>query len=250
MAFTVFFRFISENGTSWRGAFAGATIAAPVFEVSKILFVFLAQWVFSKCSSDALGLILSAFLGVPICLIATVLIVFAGKFSEVFATAKGVTEADGKTIDGSFQYEFKSTREVAIMGMVELTRKFLTSNIEASQVGITVSHLADIADIPLNRSHAIITHLESVGLVKVFRDNNEVTAVLSFSPDKMTLNKILERIEMRQIQELRRDSVTHWFWNEYEAALSERFEHITIRSLAEKDAAVVPTDAKKSAGAK
>lgn len=235
LAFAALYKIINGLSVSYRSSFYGGFWAAVLFEIVKTALV--ATTTFQMTFSSPVGtfLVYSLLMCIGFVFISGAL-VFGNHVAYTDQNRAILEEMDVP----HQKYELRPMREIALVALLEMTRRFyLKNNNTEAVLGLDALDLSKIALITPQRSSKVIRLLESVGLIKIIQDDYRETAILKIHPENLSLDEFIGRLEQRvtskslNVPAPLQDPSSTWFWQEYERALKDRFGSLSLKDLAE-----------------
>lgn len=240
VAFTLTYKLIIGPGLSWRSAASGGYWAAIGFEGVKGIFMRLTFFHVEFAQSMGGMLIVQEMLVFSCAVLTACVFLFGNHMAYIdeyrFLFSMGYEEYKSS--------EPRPAREIALVGLVEITRRLLDKTADPRNrdlpLGLDALELAQLARTTPERAKQIMALLDGVGIVTIIQEKQREAAILKFLPEKLTLDEFLARLEQRVTPEKLNlpirldDPVNSWFWNEYSNALESRFGKLTLRDLAQK----------------
>ncbi|MBL6990086.1 MAG: hypothetical protein ISR65_09925 [Bacteriovoracaceae bacterium] len=230
LAFSVLYKVFSKD-LSLMCFTTGAFWAALVFEVSKaVLTTFIdlafAQDIITTTLVLSFSIVLWSFI-ISVGVNLGVRITFLTSNPE--ATSLDPYEKSSK--------ELRATKEIALVGIIEIARRFMDPDQSHIGLGITADELAKISKVSPQRASEVLELLDDASIVKLVNDGNNDIGVLVSSPDHILLLDFIEKIEIKAgkdgLNTLLNNEANNWFWNEYYKTLNKRFRNLTLKDLIE-----------------
>lgn len=244
-SFAFVYKLFSKGTLEWRSCWMGSFWATLFFEVTKNLYFVVSMWQAKTqpIAATAFTFIFATFFWT---FLSALYILYGGKIAFVFQNLdvfENLKSVFSQEIANSHQAEDRSlrpTREVALICLLDLTSKFLQfpKDGDIKEVGIDANQLSKLAYVDPEKAKKVLIHLQDVGLLTILHDGVREIGILRFSPDKVTIEEFLGRIERRygkNIPQPLQFSANQWFWNEYSKALKTHFEGVNLRQLYERD---------------
>jgi len=235
VSFTIIYRVLNNGDLKWESAAVGAIWPTLCFEFFKNFFLVimaLQEHSITTIIVGMLSLVTFSFIS-SFFLIVGANIAYIHQYKSI---------GDGSQLKRLETTEPRPTREIALACLLEITRRFLQKDQAENvpHIGIDPGELAFIAETSPKRAQHVLGLLDKVGLVKIVQEEERQAAILRFSPEKLTLDEFLARIESRiasphmEIPQPLKDESNQWFWKEYAATLNDRFGSLTLKTLAER----------------
>lgn len=244
-SFGFVYKIFSKGTMGWRSSFVGAVWAALSFEITKNLFFAITLWQVGS-QPIAASAVITMFLMVGWLIFSAFSFIMGAKISYVYEhkdvfghlETYYIHQHDEEFIETK---ELRPLREISLICLIELTKKFCQVPIDGKMedVGIDPNELAKLTFVGPERAKDVMSHLNEVGLITILHDGVRELAILRFSPEKITLEEFLGRIERRlgkNLPEPLEYTANQWFWKQYSAGISEKFGHLTLHQLFEKGA--------------
>jgi hypothetical protein len=251
-AFYMVYKLLSKGAYSFKVALVSAVWAAVAFEITKYLFLFF----LSKQASGPLATgVIVTFLLVWLWLVSISFIyAFCARIGYYYQFMQILSRENHEALKYS---NSRAMREISLICLVEMTKRFYSNNKKgmlpsAHNLGLDVNDLCNFALITPARARDVIFHLNTVGLVQILQDSEREIAVLRFSPDSLTLEDFISRIEGRTNPPTLPAHVPQylsnkWFWSEYSKMLKNSFGGLTLKDLLDME---IKGDPKKSLASK
>jgi len=235
LAFGALYKIINGLSISYRSSFYGSFWASIFFEVVKTSLVATTTYQMSFSSPIGTFLVYAILLCIGFVFVSGAL---------VFGNHVAYTDQNRAILEKMEvphqKSELRPTREIALVALLEMTRRFYIKNGNTEAVlGLDALDLAKIARITPHRGTHIIRLLENVGLVKIIQDGHRETAILKVHPENLSLDEFIARLEQRVLAKSLnvpaplQDPSNTWFWQEYERAMKDRFGSLSLKDLAE-----------------
>lgn len=228
------YKMLSKGVFSWQSAFRAGTWAGVLTDVTKLaLLAFLVRQ--GSVSPFAAIMIATIFTSLWLIFVAIVFsfgarVGYYCEFRELFSDNK---------IEYLNKSEARPAREIGLIGLLELTRRYYSTRDGmglGETIGLSLGELCHLVIVTPARAKEVMEHITKVGLVKIFMDNEREVLVLNFSPERLTLNDFLSRLEIRpgiDVQGLTQFYANRWFWEQYYQVLKKNFGQMSIKDLYE-----------------
>jgi len=233
--FAFIYRMLAKNVFSWPSALRAGFWAGVLIDVSKLVLF----WGMSKQGGlDPFAAILTSFIFVVLWfLVVSFIFVFCARigyyyeFSSIF---------EGKGWQFLKDAGHRPTREITLVTLLEMSRRYFSNRDGAGSdvTGLYLTDMCRLVAITPARAKQVVEHIVDVGLVKVFIDHDREILMLNFSPERLTLNEFMNRIERSSsgtIETLDIFPANKWFWDQYGKALQRNFGSLTISDLYNMD---------------
>lgn len=229
IAFAIVYKSYTERTVEWSSLLKAAIPAAVTFELSKHAFLGFSFWLMSAPPVAAVFTLANLTFGWN--LFTALVFLVGGSLLHVMQYSHNFEELE--TIQESSHEGLKAMREVSLIALAEATKRFLQH--DGASMGVDAEELAEWTHISERRAQHVLDHLEDVGLVKQVTDKyGQQMAILTLSPDMVSLKEIIDSIEQRNTHTSERHSYALWFWDQYCQAIDERFARVSLRDLVEQ----------------
>jgi len=233
--FAFIYRMLSKNVFSWSSALKSGFWAGVVVDATKIVLL----WGMSKQGGlEPFAAILTSFIFVVLWFIVVSFVFtfcarigYYHEFSTIF---------EGKGLQFLKSAGHRPLREITLVTLLEMSRRYYSNRdgAENNAAGLYLSDMCRLVAITPARAKQVVEHIVDVGLVKVFTDHEREILMLNFSPERLTLNEFMNRIERSSagtFETLDIFPANKWFWDQYGKALQRNFGSLTIYDLYNMD---------------
>lgn len=225
----IIYKTYSDKYAQWSGIFMIAAPLALVIEVSKHLVI---EGAFASFQAPLMA---AAFSLTALVFSWNLVTAYCFSFGAhwVYVQSHWESESPENLCETSFE-GLKAIREISVIALAETTKRFLDS--KSDTLGVGLEELSELAGVPEERAQYVLDHLEEVGLIKQVVDKyGDMMAVLTSSPDLVSLKAVIDAIEQQHPNISEGHQYAQWFWDEYTKAMNERFEKVSLRDLVEKN---------------
>ena len=233
--FAFIYRMLSKNVFSWSSALKSGFWAGVVVDASKIVLL----WAMSKQGGlEPFAAILTSFIFVVLWFIVVAFVFtfcarigYYHEFSTIF---------EGKGLQFLKSAGHRPLREITLVTLLEMSRRYYSNRdgVGENATGLYLTDMCRLVAITPARAKQVVEHIVDVGLVKVFTDHEREILMLNFSPERLTLNEFMNRIERSSagtFETLDIFPANKWFWDQYGKALQRNFGSLTIYDLYNMD---------------
>jgi len=228
------YRCFSKASFSWKTSIVSGVLAGIVFEIVKNITLFIIK---SKMTSSQMSDYVVILVIVAIWFfISSIIFTFCAR-AAYYKEFKDLYSNDNSEL--LKMSDVRATREVALLCLLEMTKRFYSNNgqILSEKMGMKISEICKVAVVTPRRARQVFSHLNKVSLIRVLRDKNEDVGVINFSPDSLSLEEFIFRIEERlrgtNIPLIPNCPANKWFWDEYHSTIKRSFSKMHLKDLYE-----------------
>lgn len=233
--FAFIYRMLSKNVFSWSSALKSGFWAGVVIDITKTILL----WGMSKQGGlEPFAAIMTSFIFVVLWFIVVAFVFtfcarigYYHEFSTIF---------EGKGLQFLKSAGHRPLREITLVTLLEMSRRYYSNRdgVGENATGLYLTDMCRLVAITPARAKQVVEHIVDVGLVKVFTDHEREILMLNFSPERLTLNEFMNRIERSSagtFETLDIFPANKWFWDQYGKALQRNFGSLTIYDLYNMD---------------
>ena len=232
LTFSFIYRILSKGFFPWKTAVISGVTAGILFELFKYIFLFLLK---KQSDMPFTAFLVVAFILFGVWFFINAIIFTFGVRVGYYYEFRDVFRPENRELLESS--DFRATREIALICLMELTKRFYASNdtINKEAIGLDIRQLCTYSLITPIKARAILQHLSNVRLIRILQDGDRESVMLNFSPDKLSLDefifKIEEKINLWVAPNLPDYRASNWFWTEYKKTLSSCFKDTSFKDL-------------------